>query len=122
MTVDRRAIGGVAGAGPKGSPGIDHPAAPASDHNPKGRPMAEQHNTTRGSATGTIAVFAALPVLYVLSLGPVVKLADADRLGPRDGPVVQAAQVFYRPLEWCHNQKVPLIAEALDWYVRLWRG
>jgi len=52
------------------------------------------------------------PLLYVLSIGPVARLAEEGLL-PRD-PVV----AFYTPVIWLHHN-TPL-REPLEWYGHLW--
>jgi hypothetical protein len=60
-------------------------------------------------------VIVALPILYVLSVGPVAKgieLATGNKSPP------QWARDFYAPLRWLHDN-TPL-ATPLEWYVSLW--
>jgi hypothetical protein len=54
----------------------------------------------------------ALPMFYVLSLGPAVWLADRGYLP------TEPLQVVYAPLIWLHEH-TPL-SGPLDWYVELW--
>lgn len=75
---------------------------------------------SRGAGPAVVAVvllLALLPLLYVLSIGPVVGLFSRGylQIGP-DSPVAR----FYAPLEYIHGE-VPLLAQPLDWYVELWR-
>lgn len=57
----------------------------------------------------------ALPVLYVLSVGPVAK---AIELATGDPSPPQWARQFYAPLRWLHDN-TPM-ARPLEWYVALW--
>lgn len=74
--------------------------------------------TTHGSAATVVAVilFVAvlLPVLYVLSLGPVIMMVE------RGGMDVEFWVWFYWPLEWLHEH-VEFTRPFLDWYAQLWR-
>jgi hypothetical protein len=55
---------------------------------------------------------AALPLLYVLSMGPVALMAEKTRLPSR--PV----KAFYTPLIWLHDHT--FLKQPLEWYVGLW--
>jgi hypothetical protein len=55
-----------------------------------------------------------LPVLYVLSVGPVARLCQT--VSPNFTP--NWVHVFYSPLIWLHAN-TPLRA-PLEWYVELW--
>lgn len=55
-----------------------------------------------------------LPLLYVLSVGPVIMMIERDNLEP------EFWEWFYGPLEWLHEH-VEITRPFLDWYVRLWR-
>lgn len=61
-----------------------------------------------------------LPVLYLLSVGPIIMLQLNGRLGPEEGPLFQSLVVFYTPLEWCVQYEIPVVAPTLEWYVNLW--
>jgi hypothetical protein len=60
---------------------------------------------------GVVVALLLLPVLYVLSMGPVARFATTP--GSR-----HAAQAFYAPLVWLHDS-TPLKG-PLEWYVELW--
>ena len=65
--------------------------------------------------TGVGSIFGFLmwaPVLYLLSIGPIVRLVEDGYL-PRD-PVAAA----YAPVSWLH-ENTPL-AKPLEWYAALW--
>lgn len=57
-----------------------------------------------------------LPVLYVLSIGPV---AWTSRFMPEW--MTNALVTLYRPLEWIYEHGPESIHDALDWYVNLFR-
>ncbi len=63
-----------------------------------------------------IVTLVVLPVLYVLSIGPV---AWTSRLMPEW--LGNAVVVFYWPLEWIYQHGPVPIHDALDWYVHLFR-
>ncbi len=68
----------------------------------------------RGSSFGLIVTFAVflLPVLYVLSIGPVAMIVE--KMGIDRGPF----QVFYVPVIWLHDHT--FLEQPLEWYVSLW--
>jgi hypothetical protein len=70
----------------------------------------------RGSTAAVwfVAVVTLLPALYVLSLGPAVRLFDHN--GSPFQPFVAA---LYSPLEWLANN-CKTIGDALSFYVSLW--
>lgn len=86
--------------------------------------MNDSHHSARtptgGRSTFLLVVTVLLPVLYVLSIGPMNMLAEKGLLGPVDGPVIESLSVFYLPLNWCVMYLVPGLAPALDWYLSLW--
>lgn len=63
-----------------------------------------------------------LPVLYVLSLGPLIVVVNRGWLGPLEGPVHQSLAIIYLPLALCLQEQIPVVAPALEWYVSLWVG
>jgi hypothetical protein len=64
-----------------------------------------------------VAVLFVLPMLYVLSVGPVIWLAHSGYIGT---PLVPALGMIYAPLEWvAHN--VPVIGPAIDTYANWWQ-
>jgi hypothetical protein len=64
--------------------------------------------------TAGYSFIAGLPVLYVLSVGPVARLCQM--VSPGQPPVW--VFVLYAPLIWLHDN-TPLRA-PLEWYVELW--
>ena len=61
------------------------------------------------------AVLLALPIIYVLSVGPAAKLAQYHVISP------SAVVSFYAPLEWLARQSQPL-GNLMRWYVLdVWR-
>jgi hypothetical protein len=60
----------------------------------------------------TLAVLALLPLLYVLSIGPVVAVWH------RAGGNMDAVWAVYFPIILLHDQ-TPL-RKPLEWYMRLW--
>ena len=75
---------------------------------------AENRPESRLAVAASGAVFA-LPILYVLSVGPVAKgieLATGSKVPP------QWALNVYAPLRWLHHH-TPL-AKPLEWYGSLW--
>lgn len=75
--------------------------------------------TAQGSAAAVVVVMlmitVMLPVLYVLSLGPVIMMIE------RGGMSTEFWQWFYAPLEWlCEH--VDFIRTFVEWYVSLWRS
>lgn len=70
-----------------------------------------QHETSSGGGW-VFALLLLMPVLYVLSIGPMALLADKGVL-PRE-PVRE----FYKPVVWLHDH-TPL-ARPLEWYGEVW--
>lgn len=68
----------------------------------------------RTGAAIAVLVLVLLPILYVLSLGPAVLLADMTE----SRELVRVLEVVYYPLEWLHAN-TPL-REPLEAYVDLW--
>lgn len=64
-----------------------------------------------------IVVLVALPVLYVLSLGPVVWINRW--YGPFDDGLQYLLELFYYPLRLLVDSEVPVVVPALEWYVEL---
>ncbi|MCA9114457.1 MAG: hypothetical protein KDA79_05185 [Planctomycetaceae bacterium] len=86
--------------------------------------MNDSHHNS-GTSAGRTSTFlllgiVLLPLLYVLSVGPVAVLARNSLLGPEEGPLYQSLVVFYTPLEWCVQYEIPVVAPTLEWYVNLW--
>jgi hypothetical protein len=81
----------------------------------------EDRPTMRGGGTVAIvlvAVVVVLPMLYVLSIGPVVCLISNGAVAPS---FVPAITTMYWPLEWS-AENVPLVGPAIVWYAELWRA
>ncbi len=57
-----------------------------------------------------------LPVLYVASVGPVVRLQNHGYI---PDSVSRAIPVFYRPLLWL-DESDSRLGTAIKWYARLW--
>ena len=64
-----------------------------------------------------VAVLVVLPILYVLSIGPVVWLAQSGFISPSLG---YPLEFVYSPLKWVADN-VPIIGPAINGYVELWR-
>jgi hypothetical protein len=79
--------------------------------------MDEEHRD-RSDLTGfwplaaLLAILLVLPVVYVLSIGPVVALATAAGIDPT------GLKVIYAPVIWLHDHTA--LKEPLEWYVGLW--
>ena len=54
-------------------------------------------------------------VLYVLSVGPAMKMEDANVFSPSQKRVLN---VFYEPLDWCYRHT--WLRKPLDTYIKLW--
>jgi len=80
------------------------------------RPMTDTANDQRrGSTAAAWLVLASmlLPVLYVLSIGPAIRLLSHSQY-------VGYAAAFYAPLDWLSMACKPF-DDALRWYVSLWQ-
>ena len=83
--------------------------------------MSEPQPVTRRRSGGRAVVVAAglllaLPVLYVLSIGPAVWIHQNGNLSADTKAAIETA---YAPLEGLANAFEP-IEDALDWYVEFW--
>ena len=79
----------------------------------------EAKNTSWGAGATTALI--ALPILYVLSIWPVVYTLGDNRVDPRLNAVVNA---FYKPLELLYNHtplRMPLDG-YIEWWAELQRG
>jgi hypothetical protein len=74
--------------------------------------MSSEEKERSGSLVWVIGVLALAPLLYVLSIGPVVMLCE--RAGVNGG----AVRMVYAPVIWLHNN-TPL-QKPLEWYAGLW--
>lgn len=65
-----------------------------------------------GAATLVIALAVLAPLVYVLSIGPVVAVAN------KAGYDLEALAGFYAPVVWLHDHTA--LKEPLEWYADLW--
>jgi len=70
----------------------------------------------RYAAAAVVVVLIALPVLYVLSIGPAVWIHENGNLNSNTKEAIRAA---YIPLEGLADRFEPL-EDALDMYIDLW--
>ena len=73
--------------------------------------------TKRGGGAVVVMVLVVvllLPMIYVLSVGPAIWLAERGRLSE------QSLTTTYGPLEWTANN-VPVVGLAITWYVEWWQ-
>jgi hypothetical protein len=82
--------------------------------NRKGKPMTDETQKSKSSWWAVVLVLL-LPVLYVLSIGPVVRIVD--RTGSKTAKAAVAD--FYAPLGWLH--KNTSANGLIDRYLDLWR-
>ena len=68
----------------------------------------------RTGAAIAVLIVALLPILYVLSVGPAVMLADMTE----SDELAVVLRVVYYPLEWLH-ENTPL-KEPIEAYIDLW--
>ena len=78
--------------------------------------MTDQPKRSRWKRRALIAFVLLLPVLYVLSAGPLLGLHDRGRL-PDWGE--NAVEVFYAPLGWLMFSCEP-VGRLIGWYLGLW--
>jgi uncharacterized membrane protein len=64
-----------------------------------------------------VAILVLLPMLYVLSVGPIIWMVHSGFISDSS---VSVLGEFYRPLEWVTN-KVPVIGPAIDTYANWWQ-
>jgi hypothetical protein len=79
--------------------------------------MTEKHDESPGgaafwAAAALVVVVLILPVLYVLSIGPVVAVLEKMGAGH------EMAEVFYAPVIWLHDHT--LLKEPLEAYAQMW--
>lgn len=76
--------------------------------------MTEENETKSHSHGFSLAVslLVALPLLYILSIGPVALLLEKSPSGGR------YLQEFYLPVIWLHNHTI--LQKPLEMYIRLW--
>jgi hypothetical protein len=63
-------------------------------------------------AIWVIALLVFLPIGYVLSIGPVVAIAERNKVGE------ETVKIFYTPVIWLHDHTV--LEKPLEWYAQLW--
>jgi hypothetical protein len=68
----------------------------------------------RGGIFWAVILAAFLPVLYILSFGPMVRMAPPTRTAWR------SLKAFYYPVFWAHDN-TPL-SGPLEWYTGLWQS
>ncbi|MCA9156284.1 MAG: hypothetical protein KDA38_15940 [Planctomycetales bacterium] len=84
--------------------------------------MSDERSSRRSAAGGRSAVIAAIvvfvlfvmPMLYVLSIGPVVYFYQ-------DSEPPMWLQNFYAPILWVHGLG-GFVGQALERYAEMWRG
>ena len=74
--------------------------------------MSPESKRTGSGAAVALLIAILLPILYVLSIGPVVALVEKTGVGD------EAARVFYAPVIWLHDN-TPL-EKPLEAYAELW--
>ena len=67
----------------------------------------------KGGGVSAVGLLLALPLLYVLSVGPVARLAQET------GGSIRPIVVVYAPLSWATAKWGPA-GDALRWYLDLW--
>lgn len=77
--------------------------------------MDSETRRSRGGLAAALVIALLLPIVYVLSIGPVVYVLKTTGRNPE---LEEAAHVFYFPLIFLH-QTTPL-REPLDAYVEFW--
>ena len=64
-------------------------------------------------------VLALVPVLYVLSIGPVVYFVQTLKL-TGGNPIVTCLEYFYFPLEYIHESEIQPCQYFLESYLSIW--
>ena len=77
--------------------------------------MDEIQNDTKSSSGNLWLWMTLLPILYVLSIGPVAKSLSV--MGA-SSEVINVAKAFYWPLIWLHENT--FLKELLEAYMKLW--
>ena len=77
--------------------------------------MSDEPKRPKPGAVVVITMAILLPILYILSVGPVILIVDVTDTEQELEPVLE---VFYFPVIWLH-EKTPLRG-PLNWYVELW--
>lgn len=74
----------------------------------------DPHSPSSNGASGWVLAVIAIPILYVLSPGPLVAVYGRSTMPPG------WALVYVAPLEWC-CERFPPIQKFYDNYLDLWR-
>ena len=69
-----------------------------------------------GGMAGLVTLLLMMPVMYVLSLGPVVWICRGLPVG---STVIKTAEAVYWPLELIHEYDIRPFSVWLNWYVDL---
>jgi hypothetical protein len=77
-----------------------------------GADMEDRRSSLAGALVAVVLFMLALPVLYVLSIGPAAAIYQ-NRAAP------EAVEGFYAPLQWVADSS-EAARQALMWYVELW--
>lgn len=97
------------------APSVSQDHARAEDQPKPQEPIA----THRGGGSWSLLLFIA-PVIYVLSIGPVAKVALALHLD-KSRAVEHTLEIIYFPVLWSAEHSQPF-QRALDWYLyRVWK-
>ncbi len=76
--------------------------------------VATAHSSAAMVAVLMLVVIVLLPLLYVLSTGPILMMVSRGRMEP------EFWKWFYAPLEWLYDN-VKFVQAFFDWYFQLWR-
>lgn len=68
---------------------------------------------SKSNHTGLLVALLLVPILYVLSVGPVAMI------GKRVGSLPNWIRTFYNPLTWIYHHQ-PITQKPLEAYERLW--
>jgi len=83
-------------------------------------PNKSENELSKGGGFAKVAVWGAMIlVLYFLSWGPAYRLVLIPATRARLSGL-SAVWVFYRPLTWAEEHRVPVLAELMNAYTRLW--
>lgn len=80
-------------------------------------PRTHEGERTRSKSGIWIVILLALPLLYVLSLGPVARLHSSTE----SAGLQNAIELFYIPLSYLIQLEIPGFAPALEWYINLFQ-
>ena len=79
--------------------------------------MDSQPGRRQSGAVVAIAIAILLPILYVLSIGPVVMFVEMTGTEQELGPVLR---VVYYPVVWLYENT--LLQDPLEAYIGFWSG